>query len=46
MVLAFMEIALCMDIWVDSDFGSQVRIGKKRQMSAVQWFRHKCIPST
>jgi hypothetical protein len=27
--LAFMEVALCMDIWVDSDFGSQVRIGKE-----------------
>jgi hypothetical protein len=24
-----MEVALCMDIWVDSDFGSQVRIGKE-----------------
>jgi hypothetical protein len=24
-----MEMALCMDIWVDRDFGSQIRIGKE-----------------
>jgi hypothetical protein len=44
--LAFMEIALCMDIWVEQRFWVTSQVWKgSGKCPRVQWFRHKCIPS-